>query len=76
MTADAPLDCLVIGGAPAGLTAVSYLARFRRHFLVVVGNAGRAAWIPTSHNHAGFPEGLHGTDLLVTSPHRVIRTKC
>ncbi len=24
----------------------------------------RASWIPTSHNHAGFPDGIHGEDLL------------
>ncbi|HJU19247.1 MAG TPA: NAD(P)/FAD-dependent oxidoreductase [Stellaceae bacterium] len=61
---DAPLDCLVIGGGPAGLTAAIYLARFRRRFQVVDNGASRAALIPTSHNHAGFPEGIHGPTLL------------
>jgi thioredoxin reductase (NADPH) len=59
-----PLDCLVIGAGPAGLTAAIYLARFRRDFLVVDGGASRAAWIPLSHNHAGFPDGISGPDLL------------
>lgn len=59
-----PLDCLVIGGGPAGLTAAIYLARFRRRFQVIDSGASRAAWIPTSHNHAGFPDGIHGTTLL------------
>ncbi len=59
-----PLDCLVIGGGPAGLTAAIYLARFRRRFQVIDAGASRATWIPTSHNHAGFPDGIHGTALL------------
>ncbi|MGF3024156.1 NAD(P)/FAD-dependent oxidoreductase [Methylobacterium aquaticum] len=58
------LDCLVIGGGPAGLTAAIYLARFRRRFQVVDAGRSRAALIPTSHNHAGFPEGIHGRTLL------------
>jgi thioredoxin reductase (NADPH) len=57
-------DCLVIGGGPAGLTAAIYLARF--HLSVTVADAGgsRAGLIPVSHNHAGFPEGISGVDLL------------
>jgi thioredoxin reductase (NADPH) len=58
------LDCLVIGGGPAGLTAAIYLARFRRRFQVVDAGRSRAALIPTSHNHAGFPDGIHGRTLL------------
>ncbi|MBN9563496.1 MAG: NAD(P)/FAD-dependent oxidoreductase [Alphaproteobacteria bacterium] len=61
---DDPLDCLVIGGGPAGLTAAIYLARFRRRFQVVDSGASRADLIPTSHNHAGFPDGIHGADLV------------
>jgi len=48
----------------AGLTAAIYLARFRRRFEVVDGGAGRAALIPISHNHAGFPDGIHAVTLL------------
>ncbi|HYE00930.1 MAG TPA: NAD(P)/FAD-dependent oxidoreductase [Alphaproteobacteria bacterium] len=61
--AEPALDCLVIGGGPAGVTAAIYLARFRRRFYVFDGGNSRADWIPTSHNHAGFPEGIHGRDL-------------
>lgn len=61
---DDPLDCLVIGAGPAGLTAGIYLGRSRRRFLVVDGGASRAAWIPRSHNHPGFPAGIGGRDLL------------
>lgn len=58
------LDSLVIGAGPAGLTAAIYLARYRRHALVVESGASRAALIPTSHNYPGFPEGIRGTELL------------
>lgn len=58
------LDCVVIGGGPAGLTAAIYLARFRRDFVVVESGESRAAWIPRSHNHPGFPDGVRGPTLL------------
>lgn len=63
-TAGSTLDCLIVGAGPAGLTAGIYLARFRRRIAIVDANASRALWIPMSHNHAGFPEGIHGRDLL------------
>ncbi|HVG82041.1 MAG TPA: NAD(P)/FAD-dependent oxidoreductase [Methylomirabilota bacterium] len=59
-----PLDALVIGGGPAGLTAAIYLARFRRRFLLVDAGASRASLIPNSHNLPGYPEGIAGDDLL------------
>jgi thioredoxin reductase (NADPH) len=58
------LDCLIVGGGPAGLTTALYLARFKRHFLVVDSGSPRAAWIPTSHNIPMFAEGISGKDLL------------
>ena len=61
---DDTLDCLIIGGGPAGLTAAIYLSRFHLSIMVVDGGKSRAAWIPTSHNHAGFPDGINGQDLL------------
>lgn len=57
-------DCLVIGGGPAGLTAAIYLARFHLSVLVVDAGKSRALWIPRTHNHAGFPAGISGAELL------------
>jgi thioredoxin reductase (NADPH) len=61
---DSILDCLVVGGGPAGLTAAIYLARFHLDILVVDAGKSRASWIPCSHNHAGFPDGINGKELL------------
>lgn len=62
--ADAPLDVLVVGAGPAGLTAATYLARFHRRFAVVDAGESRARWIPASHNCPGFPRGIGGGELL------------
>lgn len=59
-----PLDALVVGAGPAGLTAAIYLGRFRRRFRVVESHESRAAWIPRSHNLPGFPDGVGGEELL------------
>ena len=58
------LDCLIVGGGPAGLTAAVYLARFHLDILVVDGGKSRAAWIPCTRNHAGYPDGIEGKELL------------
>ncbi len=58
------LDCLIVGGGPAGLTAATYLARFHRAFVVVDAGKSRARWIPESHNCPGFPFGVAGPALL------------
>ena len=63
MTPDV-FDCAIIGGGPAGLTAAIYLSRFHRSVVVIDGGDSRASWIPRSHNHPGYPEGIHGNDLL------------
>lgn len=57
-------DCLIIGAGPAGLTAATYLARFRRHIIVIDSGQSRARWIPVSHNCPGFPFGIAGNALL------------
>jgi thioredoxin reductase (NADPH) len=59
------LDCLVIGGGPAGLITAVYLGRFRRNVRVIDAGGSRASLIPTSHNYPGFPDGISGRELLV-----------
>ena len=58
------VDCLIIGGGPAGLTGAIYAARFGLDTAVVDGGDSRALLIACSHNHAGFPDGVSGKDLL------------
>src|SRR3954447_12032570 len=57
-------DCLVIGGGPAGLTAAIYLTRF--HLSIKLADAGksRASLIPCTRNHAGYPDGISGAELV------------
>ena len=66
MTTEAPatLDCLIVGGGPAGITAAIYLARFHLRVRVVDAGNSRMLWIPCTHNHAGYPDGISGEDLL------------
>ena len=63
-SAAASADCVIIGGGPAGLTAATYLARFHLDVVVVDAGGSRALSIPLTRNHAGFPEGISGPDLL------------
>ena len=60
---DDAIDCLIIGGGPAGLTAATYLARYRRSVLLIDDGESRAAKIPETHNFPGF-QGIKGADLL------------
>ena len=64
MDTSSPLDCLIVGGGPAGLTAAIYLSRFHLDVVVVDEGKSRAGWIPCSHNHAGYPDGINGKELL------------
>lgn len=57
-------DCIVLGGGPAGMTAAFYLARFRRRVILIDLGESRAQWIPRSHHHPAFPDGIPGPDLL------------
>ena len=62
--AEMDYDCVVVGGGPAGLTAAIYLARYHLSLIVIDGGKSRASWITRTHNHAGFPDGISGNELL------------
>jgi len=64
MREDEAIDCLIVGAGPAGLTAAIYLARFYLATRIVDAGKSRAAMIPRTRNHAGFPGGIRGTELL------------
>jgi thioredoxin reductase (NADPH) len=70
---DELLDCIIVGGGPAGLTAALYLARFERRFLLVDAGASRASWIPTSHNIPVFADGISGREILARQREHVAR---
>jgi thioredoxin reductase (NADPH) len=57
-------DCLVIGGGPAGLTAAIYLTRYHLSIRLVDAGKSRASLIPCTHNHAGYPDGISGEELV------------
>ena len=49
---------------PGGLTAAIYLARFHLRTIVVDAGNSRAGTIPRTRNHAGYPGGIVGADLV------------
>src|SRR4051812_34632721 len=58
------LDCLIIGGGPAGLMAAVYLGRYKRRAVIVDEGRSRLAMIPKTRNVLGFPDGIVGMELL------------
>jgi thioredoxin reductase (NADPH) len=58
------LDCLIIGGGPAGLMAAVYLGRYKRNAVVIDEGRSRMALIPKTRNVLGFPDGIAGDELL------------
>ena len=58
------LDCLIIGGGAAGLTAAVYLGRYKRRALILDAGHSRLHCIPRTRNVPGFPDGIEGPELL------------
>lgn len=57
-------DCIIIGGGPAGLTAATYLLRFRRSVLIIDKNDARLKLAPCIRNLIGYSNGISGLRLL------------
>ncbi len=70
---DEPLDCLVVGGGPAGLAAAIQLGRMRRSCAIVDDDAGRSLWSQITRNHLGFPDGVSATDLRLLGQRQAVR---
>jgi thioredoxin reductase (NADPH) len=51
---DSHLDCLIVGGGPAGLAVAIYLGRFRRRALFIDAGRSRAKWISSIRNYPGL----------------------
>ena len=61
---DEVLDCLIIGGGAAGLTAAVYMGRYKRRTVLLDAGDSRLQWIPRTRNVPGFPDGIEGPELL------------
>ena len=56
------LDCVIVGGGAAGLSAAVNMARMRRGVLLV-DERDRFRWQHTIHNYLGFPDGVSATEI-------------
>lgn len=61
---DELLDCLIIGGGAAGLTAAVYMGRYKRRTALLDDGGSRLKLIPRTRNVPGFPDGIEGPQLL------------
>lgn len=49
----APYDAVVVGGGPAGLSAATWLARYRRSVVVLDSGEYRNRWVRRTHGYLG-----------------------
>jgi len=62
-TGSREVDCAIVGGGPAGLSAAVNMARMRRSVLVVDDRDGRSLWSQTNRNYLGFPDGIPAAEI-------------
>ena len=56
------LDCVVVGGGAAGLSAAINMGRMRRAVLLV-DERDRFRWQHSVHNYLGFPDGIPASEI-------------
>jgi thioredoxin reductase (NADPH) len=56
------VDCVVVGGGAAGLSAAINMGRMRRSVLLV-DERDRFLWRHSIHNYLGFPDGVGGAEI-------------
>jgi thioredoxin reductase len=72
-----PLDCIILGGGPAGLAAAVYLGRYLRPTLILDHKKPQTRWHrPIAHNVLGFPAGIHRNQLLDWGRAHVAKYEC
>ncbi len=72
--ATAPVvDCAIVGGGPAGLSAAVNLARMRRSVLVIDDRDGRSLWSQTNRNYLGFPDGIPAAEIRLQGRRQAAR---
>lgn len=66
------VDCLVVGGGPAGLAAAVQLGQLRRSCVIVDDDAGRSLWSQVTRNHLGSPDGVTAADLRLLGQRQAV----
>jgi thioredoxin reductase (NADPH) len=67
------VDCAIIGGGPAGLSAAVNLARMRRSTLVIDDRDGRSLWSQINRNYLGFPDGIPASEIRLQGRRQAAR---